>query len=123
MRWKGVIIAESLRDPTILNQLSVYRAMISNDELEIDDQGTRGRWHLYWVVVSDDQIDTVQGQLRAGWYAHFWEDDRLLVVFPEARFEMSRTDQATWQAAIAHGLAHGIPADELDFLTDDSTET
>lgn len=122
MRWKGVVIAESLRDPTILNQLSVYRASISNNGLQIDDQGTRGRWHLYWVAVSGDQIDTVQRQLLTGWYAHFWEADQLLAVFPDARFEMSRTDQATWQAAIAHGLAHGIPADELDFLTDDSIE-
>ena len=45
------------------------------------------------------------------------------VVFAEARFEMSRTDQATWQAAIAYGLAHGITADELDFPTDDSVGT
>jgi hypothetical protein len=123
MGCKGVVIAESLQDPTVLNQFSVYRAFITGDGLQIDDQGTRGRWHLYWVIVSDDQIDAVQRGLRAGWYAHFWQADRLLVVFPEARFEMSRTDQATWQAAIAYGLAHGIPADELDFPTDDSIGT
>jgi hypothetical protein len=123
MPWKGIVIAEGLRDPTIVNRLPVYRAFISGDDLELDDRGARGRWHLYWVVVADGDVDLVQGELLAGWYAHFWEADRLLVVYPDARFEMSRTDQATWQAAIEHGLALGIAADELDFPTDDSAGT
>ena len=62
----------------------------------------RGRWHLYWVDVSDEEIDRIQAGTRHAWYARFWRDDRLLVVYDDARFSMDRHDQSTWEPAVVY---------------------
>jgi hypothetical protein len=123
--WRGVVIAESLADPTLLNRLRVYRAWVTDDGLRVDATGRIGRWHLYWVVVSDADIGAIGAGLVRDmtWYAHFWRDDRLVVVYPDARFDLHRTDRTTWGPAIAHGLARGVPLEQLDFPTDDSAGT
>lgn len=38
--FDGCVIAESLRDPTLINRLEVWRAWISPEEMLSDDQGT-----------------------------------------------------------------------------------
>jgi hypothetical protein len=125
MAWAGVVIAESLADPRLLNRLPVYKTWVSEDGLPVDGAGRTGRWHLYWVTASDADVDAIQqGLVRdMAWYAHFWRDDRITVLFADARFEMRRSDRTTWEPAIAHGLARGIPIEQLDFPTDDSVGT
>jgi hypothetical protein len=115
---RGVVIAEGLEDPTVINGLHVVRAEISQDGQPIDSQGATGRWHLYWLDADDATMDAIQQQTRPGWYAHFWADDRLIVVFNDARFEVSRTDRSSWRLPIEYGMRQGIPEQELDFLTD-----
>ncbi len=41
---RGVVIAEGLEDPTIINRVTVVRAQISRDGLPIDYEG--GEWSL-----------------------------------------------------------------------------
>ncbi len=118
-----MVIAEGLNDPALINDLQVTKAFITGDDQPLDEDGTQGRWHLYWVDVSDDQIDLIQATTRYAWYAHFWQDDRLLVVYNDARFDLHRHDQSTWQAAIDHGLEQGLRREWLDFPTDDSVGT
>lgn len=121
--WRGVVIAEGLTEPSLINDLSVKRAHISVDEQPLDDAGRLGRWHLYWVDVDRETIDRLQASTVHGWYAHFWRDDRLLVVYDDARFEMHRTDSSTWSEATAHGLSQGLRPEQLDFPSDDSVGT
>ena len=117
--WRGVLIAEGLSDPTIVNNLPVSQAKISSEELPIDEAGTPGRWHLYWVDVDDAQIELVQEQLKAGWYARFWTGNRILVVYDDQRFEVAGDDPSTWLPAIQHGLGQGLRREWLDFPTED----
>ena len=37
--WKGVIIAEGLSDPTVIKGFSVYKAVITRDDMAIDYEG------------------------------------------------------------------------------------
>jgi len=64
----------------LLNDFAVYKARISKRDELIDDQGNKGRWHLYWVYATDNQIETLSGQIKKGWYAHFWSGQKLLAV-------------------------------------------
>ena len=121
--WKGVVIAESLRDPTAINGFPVYRAYISHDVMELGAGRPPGRWHLYWIQASQQEIAAIRGGLLHGWYAHFWNERQTIVVYDDAVFEMDRFDRSTWKAASEHGLAMGIPEEQLDFPTDDSTGT
>ncbi len=116
--FRGVVIAEGLDDPTVINELSVYKAEITKDGMAIDYEGHFGRWHAYYVRCSKDDINQVQSHMRKGWYAHFWKGDKIIVVFNDLQFELARDDRSTWRDAVAHGISQGIPRDELDFSTD-----
>jgi hypothetical protein len=114
------VIAESLSDPTILNRFRVYGTWITQEGQSLDAKGHTGRWHLYWIRCDPPDVDEIQRALKPqAFYAHFWRGDRVLVVYPDARFELVASDKTTWAEAIRHGRAKGIPAEQLDFLTGD----
>jgi hypothetical protein len=116
--WKGVIIAEGLSDPTVIKGFSVYKAVITSDGMAIDYEGNIGRWHIYDVKCSREEIDALQPHVLRGWYAHFWKRNKILVVYCDKQFELKRDDKGTWIGAIEHGRAQGIPEKELDFPTE-----
>ena len=121
-QWKGVVIAESLHDPTKINLLQVYRTFITHDGV-LTPGDVPMRWHLYWVRASRDDVAALRDELKHGWYIHFWNAQKIIVLYDDADFEMDRFDRSTWKAATDHGLAMGIPIEQLDFPTDDSTGT
>jgi hypothetical protein len=53
------------------------------------------------------------------WYAHFWDDIHIYVVFPGKVFKISRNDTSTWQPAIDYGLSLKISSEQLDFIIDE----
>jgi hypothetical protein len=115
--FDGCVIGESLRDPTLVNHLRVWRAWISPDAILSDDQGTLAPWHIYWVTCTATEIDRIQKGLKPWrWYAHFWKVARMIVVYCDARFEIDRFDRSTWTPAVEHGRRKGIPEEQLDFL-------
>ncbi|MFQ6053585.1 MAG: hypothetical protein ACE5OO_05065 [Candidatus Bathyarchaeia archaeon] len=116
--WRGVIIAEGLSDPTVINGFSVYRASITEDGMAVDYEGNIGRWHIYYVRCSREEIDALQPHILRGWYAHFWNRDRIIVVYHDRQFELARYDRSTWEEAVEHGRAQGIHERELDFPTE-----
>ncbi len=116
--FKGSIIAEGLDDPTIINGFKVYRAQITKDGIPVDYEGHLGRWHIYDVECSRKEIDGLQRHVLRGWYAHFWKQEKIIVVYNDRQFEISRKDRSTWKEAIEHGISQGIPENELGFPTD-----
>jgi hypothetical protein len=119
MEYRGYIIEESLRDPCFINRLKVLSVKITEEELPLTlSGGERGRWHIYKVIIREEQIKELQKLLLPDWYAHFWKDDELLVVFKGRMFTCSRFNKSTWKEAIEYGLSIGIPREELDFVTE-----
>jgi len=115
--FDGCVISESLRDHTLINRLHVWKAWISPHEVLSDDAGSMRLWHIYWISCDEAAIDRIQRELKPWrWYAHFWRDRRMIIVYCDARFEVDRTDRSTWAPAIEHGRAKGIPEEQLDFL-------
>ena len=66
----------------------------------------------------DGEKDALQPCILRGWYVHFWKRNKIIVVYRDKQFEITRDDKGTWKDAIEHGRAQGIPADELDFPTE-----
>jgi hypothetical protein len=64
--FDGCVIGESLRDPTLINRLEVWRAWISPHELVSDDQGTMARWHIYWIACDAEDADRIRGSSNRG---------------------------------------------------------
>lgn len=115
--FKGIVIAEGLDDPKIINKFAVYKAEITEDGLPIDYDGHFGRWHLYHVTCSKKEIDELQPHILKGWYAHFWQGNKIIVVYNDKQFEIMKDDRSTWREAIEHGRAQGIPENEFGFPT------
>ena len=118
--WNGILIAESLRDPTLINGMAVSRAHITQPVQDSYHSDSPIRWHLYWVSLTEGEIGQLQSQLEHGWYAHFWNQDQILVLYKDKLFKMNKRSKSTWKPAIEHGLGMGIPKEQLDFPTDDS---
>ena len=116
--YKGIIVAEGLHDPTVINKFAVYKAEITADGMPIDYDGHLGRWHMYYVTCSKKEIGELQPQITRGWYAHFWEGNEIIVIYNDKQFEMLRDNRSTWKEAIEHGREQGIPENELDFPTE-----
>jgi hypothetical protein len=116
-KWKGVLISESLEEPSLINDFAVFKARISKKDLDLGN-GKQGRWHLYHVYAASSQVDNLTSQVRPGWYCHFWQGDNLIVVYPGKQFKMKVHDKSTWKEAIKFGVSSGIPEKELDFPTE-----
>src|SRR6266704_2190264 len=115
--WKGIIIAEGLEEPSVINEFDVYRARISKQDELIDDQGNKERWHLYWVRATDKQVETLTSRIRNGWYAHFWKGRKRLVVVRGKKGGLQAKEKSTWKEAVEYGKSVGIPEEQLDFPT------
>jgi hypothetical protein len=106
----GIVIEQSLTDPAFAGSLDVVHR-------KRDPNGT---WVFLLVRVAPERLANELERIRQAmvrdepWYAHFFSEDRLDVVFADAIFELS-TDPMSWSPAVDHGLALGIPAEQLDF--------
>lgn len=116
--WKGVFISESLKDPTILNDLKCYKIRITEADLPIDENGNIGRWHMYWIETSKPPVDLFKDNMMYNWYGHFWFENVIVAIFENAVFHLDKNDKSTWNNAINYGLSQGILEEQLDFLTD-----
>lgn len=105
----GMIVEESLTDPTVINNVSVSKVKITNPD----------RWHIYTVTTSELQVEKYQAWLKDDpWYMHFWRGDEIVVVFKDKSFSFSKNNKSMWGPAINYGKSLGIPEEQLDFLTE-----
>lgn len=110
MKYEGTIIQESLVDDRYLNTIEVTKYWVTNDDNPED------RWHLLSVLVSEDDIKKLSTNLKpANWYAHFWNGDDVIAIFPNKLFTFKHSDPSTWSEAIAYGKSLQIPIEQLDF--------
>lgn len=115
MTYTGTIVEESLLDSRIINDFKIIHAHISRAN------NTEDRWHLYKVEASEQQIETLSSHLKShGWYVHFWQEDKIIVIFPHKKFTISHSNKTTWIKAINYGISIGIPREQLDFPIDGS---
>jgi hypothetical protein len=116
--WKGCFISEGLTDPTILNGFKCYKFYITGSNLEIDENGNLGRWHMYWIEATENRFDIFVENMKYGWYGHFWRDNEIVVIFNGKKFILDKNNKETWKEAINYGLSQNIKEEQLDFKTD-----
>jgi hypothetical protein len=107
MLYKGTVVENSLKDTSILEQLTVEKRWESDD------------WALDSVLVREDQILALAASLDDGpWYIHLWQEgqDDVVVIFKDKTFIIKRSNISTWADAVAYGKSIGIPEEQLDFV-------
>ena len=116
--WKGCFISEGLKDPAILNKYQCYKFRITKENLPIDDKGTIGRWHMFWIEVSESDFDIFKDNMKYNWYGHFWKGNTIVAIFEGKKFQLDKENKDTWKEAITFGRSQNILEEQLDFLTD-----
>ena len=108
--FKGTIIEESLIDTRQLNDFRVRNFRITN----ADD--VSARWHLYFVEATKENLERLAENMHpTKWYAHFWNGDDVIAVYPGKIFSFKHSQPETWKAAVEYGRKLNIPDDQLTF--------
>lgn len=112
-KYKGIVIEESLTDPSVLEDVTVISSHVDKDQDNPD-----GLWHIFTVEVTRGEIEKLQNHLKRedGWYMHFWQDRDVIVVFRDKSFQINYDDKRTWKDAVEYGRLMGVPDEQLDFL-------
>lgn len=108
--FKGVIVEESLNDNRVLNDLKVIGLCIS------DHENPSERWHLYTIIVSEEEIEKLSECIKDEWCMYFLKGRQIIAIFRGKQFIFDYEDKSTWKPAIEYGLSIGIPESQLDFL-------
>jgi|SRR3990172_9879830 len=113
-KYKGIIVQESLVDDRILNDYEIIGLEVTKEK-RLED-----RWHLFTIIGSETDIRKLPKNLKQEkWYAHFWNGDDVIAVFPNKTFQFKRSDKSTWKEAVEYGKSLGIPKEQLDFLIEE----
>ena len=111
-QYTGIIIKESLSNISILKKTKILNLEITDDEKPED------RWHIYKVKITLDKIKLLSKYIIKEWYAHFWLDDELIVVYKDKIFHATISDEKTWEEAKEYGRKQNIIEEQLDFGLD-----
>jgi len=116
MKYRGIIVEESLVDNRILNNMDILKVKITSAENKDD------RWHLFEVDMEENKMENLSKQIIEGWYAHFWhgmgmnfETVDIIIVFTNKIFKFNYMDKKTWEEVIEYGKKLNISSEELDF--------
>lgn len=117
MKWKGVLIPESLEDDRgIWDSVQVT----GRSKSRLEREGSRGEFTFCAVEVRDPDVDSlmrrVAERLRSpGWYFHVEHERVIKVAYPGKVMEMSEADPESIRAARDYGVSIGIHPDQLHF--------
>lgn len=117
MRWRGVLIAESLLDDRgVWERVEVT----GRSKQRLEREGSRGEFTFCNVEVADEDVDAllqmVAERLRSpGWYFHVERDRVIKVAYPGRVMAMSAAAPGSIRAARQHGVSIGIHPDQLCF--------
>lgn len=106
--YLGIVIQQSLKDRTIVAPARVLaRKRVKT-------------WVFLLVGVAEadleEHIRVLQKSMVTDdtWYAHYFRDQELVVVFRDAVFRAG-LEPDTWGPLVEYGLNKGIPLEQLDF--------
>lgn len=117
-KFYSIIDAASLRNPTILNDLNSVKVTVQHEP-----ESSSNPYHFIFILrIDDDQIENIiskiQYEMMESWYAFFWSDSTLYIVFNSKKFQISLPDgwsSETYKAAQAFGKTQNIGEAYLDF--------
>ena len=109
MKYRGIIIEESLIDNRILNNINILKLYIT-EAAKRNDQ-----WHLFEVEIEENEIENFSKLILEGWYTHFWHGSDVVAVFANKIIKFNYLDKTTWKEVLEYGKKLNIPEKQLDF--------
>ncbi len=125
MRFKGVIIEESLKDKSVLSDIKILKTKV--------EQVTPGhktpwlkQWTLHTVEITDDRAQNIAEKLSKNldtshnnWYSDFRNKNCHYIIFKNKIFKISRNNFDEYEEVKKYGVSLGIPEYQLTFSFDE----
>ncbi len=121
--FTGVIIEESLRDKSVLDEVKIIKTEVE-PVTENHETSHVKQWTMHTVEVNSEDAEKVaerlskslEGNKETGyWYADYKNYELAYIIFPNKIFKISRGDLARFQEAKEYGISLGIPEYQVDF--------
>jgi hypothetical protein len=112
--WRGVIIEESLEDPSLLDDL----AITGSSAAQLEEEAWLGEFKFVCVEVPDASVEVITALaaqvIKPVWYLHLVNGDQMKVIFRDKVFTLNRADVDALQAVVEYGIGQGIHPAQLD---------
>ncbi len=116
MKYKGVIIEESLQDVSILQKLKILETKVEPITPEHKTPWLK-QWTLHTVSIDESDAEKIAEEIShsldyfhgSAWYADFKNDNIHYVIFKDKVFKIERTKPEEYKAATYYGISLGIP--------------
>jgi hypothetical protein len=119
----GVIIEESLENPSILKKLKITKTVVE-PVTESHKTPWIKNWTMDTVEIPENKASKIVKELGGcldpnhAWYADFKNDTHHYIVFRNKVFYIDRTSKAEYDRAKQYGISLGIPEHQVDFHPD-----
>ena len=121
MNYRGIIIEESLEDPSVLSEVEILETKVVPVGPEHKTPWLL-QWTLHTVTFPEDKADWVANEISKSidtqhpqWYVDFQNDTYHYIVFLMKVFKAELADTKTYEEAKKFGRSLGIPNEQLDF--------
>ena len=120
MKFKGLLLKESLKDKAILDRLTITRQETWQVENAAPIQPST--WQALWFEGEEEQADRIAQDLSQAlhpdWYCNLVTEPHSYAVFGGKVFKYPRGDEKGRTQAQAYGRSVGIPESQLDWGED-----
>lgn len=117
MKFKGLLLKESLKNEDILNEIEITKIDTWNVSNTADYQPK------VWTAIyfegegekADEMAEKFSDSLKPKWYANFSVGDKVYVIYPGKVFKYDKGDIQKKKEAEDYGKSLGIPESQLDW--------
>ncbi|MEK9143423.1 MAG: hypothetical protein AAB481_02230 [Patescibacteria group bacterium] len=121
MNYKGIIIAESLDDPSILQDVKIVKTNVEEVTKRHQTPWLK-QWTLHTVEIPEEKADEFAEKIsrsfdknHPNWYGDFKNDRYHFIVFSNKVFKVDLSNPALYKETKIYGVSLGIPDYQLDF--------
>jgi hypothetical protein len=120
MKYKGIVIEESLQDLEILRQPIITSTKIER-VIESHKTPWLKQWTLHTVEIDESDAQNVADKLSTAldsehdWYADFKNDKYHFIIFRGRIFRVDRNKPEEYEEVRKYGISLGIPDYQLIF--------
>lgn len=120
MNYEGVIIEESLKDASVLKDVTIISTKVEPITEEHKTPWLK-QWTLHTIVIPEHDAQAMAEKIshaletRDSWYADFKNDHIHFIIFRDQVFKVDRSKKKEYDAATKYGIEQGIPEYQVDF--------
>ena len=124
MNYKGIIIAESLEDSSLLKEVRILDTKVEPITPEHKTPWLK-QWTLNTVEIPEDIAQIIAEKISQSfdrkhpdWYADYKNDKYHFIIFSGKIFKVDLANPVLYKDAKAYGISIGIPEYQVDFHLD-----